>query len=360
MPRAPISGAPVSAAPVSATPISGAPPLPQRIPAPPDVPDFPGELPDAYAEPGEPSRVGVDKPDLARIATGLRYKDDFEEQDRPEPDGFDFDAVLAAVKQVPGVSDAALKPNPGGVHTLRLDLDEGADPALVSRLVARLLKQKMGLAAEPRRAAPTPPPIPPPLGPPAPAGMPVAGASPAPRIPVPPAATEQLGGPVADERSRQRHPVTPVRARGADESEQRRHARTGTPRVVLDQVQVSTLGMDATVEVRLSGPGAPAIGVASGPAVDGYVLRLAAVAATSAIDQLLSRVTGDQHGRSFVEHAAVVPFGSCEVAVAVILLAYGGTVEQLTGSALVAGDPRQAVVRATLAAVNRRLDALLG
>ena len=49
-----------------------------------------------------------------------------------------------------------------------------------------------------------------------------------------------------------------------------------------------------------------------------------------------------------------------EVAVVVLLLVYGGTIEQLTGSALVSGDPRQAIVRATMAAVNRRLDALLG
>ena len=101
--------------------------------------------------------------------------------------------------------------------------------------------------------------------------------------------------------------------------------------------------------------------MASGPAVDGYVLRLAAVAATNAIDQLLSSAEGgERQGRSFVEHATVVPFGSCEVAVVVLLLVYGGTIEQLTGSALVSGDPRQAIVRATMAAVNRRLDALLG
>ncbi|MET8837198.1 hypothetical protein ABZV78_25235, partial [Micromonospora sp. NPDC004540] len=57
--------------------------------------------------------------------------------------------------------------------------------------------------------------------------------------------------------------------------------------------------------------------------------------------------------------AAVVPFGNCEVATVVVLLVCDGWVEQLAGSALVAGDPRQAVVRATLAAVNRRLEALL-
>jgi len=132
------------------------------------------------------------------------------------------------------------------------------------------------------------------------------------------------------------------------------------PRVVIDHVQVSTFGLDATVEVRLAAGDRPAAGLATGPAVDGYVLRLCAVAAAAAIDELLSsssRVT--ERGRCFVEHAAVVPFGSCEVATVVVLLVCDGWVEQLAGSALVAGDPRQAVVRATLAAVNRRLEALL-
>jgi hypothetical protein len=358
VPAAPVSGMPVSAAPVSGIPVSAAPvfgaaPLPQRIPALPDVPEVPEDGPDdQVVGPEELGRTLVAQRELARIATQLRYEDDLDEQPPPRNDGFDFEAVLAAVRQVPGVSDANLKPNANGVHTLRLDLAEGADPAGVSRTVARLLKQKMGLAAEPRRATPS--------------DNPVAGTAPAPRMPIPPGPAEQLAGPVADERSRQRHPVNTLRGRvatdgRAEEAEPRRGYRSGGAfRVVLDQVQVSTLGMEATVEVRMSGPSGPAIGVASGPAVDGYVLRLAAVAATSAIDQLLSRVTGDPHGRSFVEHAAVVPFGSCEVAVTVILLTHGGQVEQLTGSSLVNGDPRQAVVRATLAAVNRRLDALLG
>jgi hypothetical protein len=401
-------------------------PLPQRIPAAPDVPDVPDddEPDDGFVETEQALPPVLDPPELARIATRLRHEEDVEEQPEQRPDGFDVPAVLAAVRQVEGVRDAQLRPNPGGVHTLRLDLAEGADPGRVSREVARLLKQKMGLAAEPRRQ-PAPPAQPPgprlpgsaapisgagtglvggaglaggtgvpggsgPVGgagsasepattvdadqPRDPGGMPVAGAAPAPRIPIPAAATEQLGGAVAanaalhtDERSRRRHPVTTVRGRGAQDgrsegdSEVRRPVRPGTaPRVILDQVQVSTLGLDATVEVRLTNSGAPAIGVASGPAVDGYVLRLSAVAAASAIDQLLATVeVPEQPGRCFVEHAAVVPFGSCEVAVVVVLLVFGGLVEQMAGSALVSGDPRQAVVRATLAAVNRRLDSIL-
>jgi hypothetical protein len=131
--------------------------------------------------------------------------------------------------------------------------------------------------------------------------------------------------------------------------------------VVLDHVQVTTLGVDATVLVRLElSTGGSAVGKGHGPAVDQYLLRLAACAAGDAIDQLLVDPTsGDSRGRCFVEHVAVVPFAGCEVAVVVLLFVCGTFAEQLAGCALINGDPRQAVVRATLSAVNRRLESLL-
>jgi hypothetical protein len=129
--------------------------------------------------------------------------------------------------------------------------------------------------------------------------------------------------------------------------------------VLLEQVEVGTHGADAVVEVRLFADGRPAVGVARGPAFDGYVLRLAAVATASAIDELLVGADGEPRARCFIQNATVVPLDSCEVAVVVLLLAHGGWVEELSGSAVVNGDQRQAVVRATLAGVNRRLEALL-
>ena len=163
------------------------------------------------------------------------------------------------------------------------------------------------------------------------------------------------------------HPVTAAYSGGqisGTESAPSRPLNPGSPpgpRVVIDHVQVSTFGLDATVETRLAAGKQLANGLATGPAVDAYVLRLCAISAASAIDELLRTSTRVEEGvgRCFVEHAAVVPFGNCEVAVVVVLLVCGGWVEQLAGSALVSGDPRQAVVRATLAAVNRRLEALL-
>jgi hypothetical protein len=131
-------------------------------------------------------------------------------------------------------------------------------------------------------------------------------------------------------------------------------------RLRLEQVEVVNHGFDTVVHVRLAAGEHVAVGTAAGPAVDPYVLRMCATAAASALDTLLTDTeTGAAGGRCYVEHATMLSLGNCEVAVVVMLLASGGWVEQLTGSAMVAGDARQAIVRATLAAANRRLDALL-
>ncbi|MEH1126518.1 Daple [Micromonospora sp. CPCC 206061] len=358
--------------------------LPQRVPAEPDVPTVP-----------EPPTVesSADAPDLTRIWSHLR-RDDVQPRERPE--GFDVQAIVAAVRGVEGVRDASVRMTASGAHNLRLDLADGADPAEVSRMVARLLQERMGLAAAPRdlpsAAAQQQPSPPPPAQPPSgssfvpaqpqPTGrasVPSPGepprrraarrayqeenelAPPPPRVVAAPPAAVPPPPPEAPEPAEAEHPLgqssTPVEA--AAPRPLKPLANPG-PRVTIDEVQVSTFGLDATVEVRLAADERRATGRANGPAVDAYVLRLCATAAAAAIDDLLS--TAEQptdRGRCFVEHTAVVPFGTCEVAIVVVLLVCGGWVEQLAGSALVAGDPRQAVVRATLGAVNRRLESLL-
>ncbi|SCE69027.1 hypothetical protein GA0070563_101393 [Micromonospora carbonacea] len=384
--------------------------LPQRVPAEPDVPVVPE--PPAVEPPAE-------TPELARIATHLR-RDDEPAPPQERPEGFDVNAILDAVRGVAGVRDAALRRTPAGAHSLRLDLADGADPAEVSRQVARLLQDRMGLAAAPQDAAGPPGAPPPPVRRRSAEARPdLRGTAPRPpeRRPADPRAVDPRaagrlpeGRPSADappprldrradpagEPPRRRRQATTHRGRAAVEEPGQVSAApaglaTGSPatlgssysggqmtttetapsrpldtggapgpRVVIDHVQVSTFGLDANVEVRLLADRETASGYATGPAVDGYVLRLCAVAAAAAVDQLLRG--GEQEpdrGRCFVEHAAVVPFGNCEVATVVVLLVCDGWVEQLAGSALVAGDPRQAVVRATLAAVNRRLEALL-
>ena len=315
-----------------AAPVSGPGDLPQRVPAEPDVPDV-GDI----AGPQPPA----DAPELARrIATRLR-RDDVPQEAPSE--GFDVEAVLDAVRVVPGVREASVRPNHTGAHTLRLDLAEDADPVQVSRVVARMLQERMGLSAAPQYV---------------------------PRARSSPEARKSTGGPPggASAPGGARDPDGHRRARDTDPSDLPRSeprsqplpvTRSG-PRVVIDHVQVNVVGLHATVEVQLAAGHRRALGLASGPAIDSYLVRLAAVSAARAVDQLMGGPSqGDRPSRCFVEHTGVVPFGSTEVAVVVVMLVCGGWVEQLAGSAVVDGDARHAAVRATLGAVNRRLDALL-
>jgi hypothetical protein len=327
--------------------------LPQRVPAQPDVPKVP-----------EPPLVEptAETPQLARIATHLRRGDVLPVQERQE--GFDVQAILAAVREVAGVRDASLRTTPAGAHSLRLDLSEGADSAEVSRRVARLLSERMGLDAAMQGDMLMPPP-------PAPAR---ADRPPAQRLPssTPPVERpRQIPAPVErppaeskvpERRKRQDEPTGAVDLAEAEPAQPRPlyPAEHPGPRVVIENVQVNTYGTDAHVEVRLSVGDRVAAGSASGPAVDGFLLRLCAVATAGAVDDLLSTSTHpDGPARCFVEHAAAVPFGASQVAVVVLLLSCNGWVEQLAGSAVVTSDDRHAMVRATLAAVNRRLEALL-
>ncbi|GIE96189.1 hypothetical protein [Paractinoplanes rishiriensis] len=325
--------------------------LPQRVPAQPDVPRVP--------EPplGEPT---AETPALARIATHLRRGDVLQPQERQE--GFDVQAILAAVRGVAGVRDASLRQTPTGAHSLRLDLAEGADPAEVSRRVARLLQDRMGLDAAMKGEAAVPSALVPtsatrPVSPPV-ATRPVSLEPPAPR-PVSPAVRPASAPPVPVERDRRPAAVVPADVEPSPPRPLYPGDQPG-PRVVIENVHVNTFGTEASVEVRLGVGDRTASGRASGPAVDGYLLRLCAMATAGAVDQILSTSEHpDGPGRCFVEHAAAVSFGSTQVAVVVLLLSCNGWVEQLSGSAVVTGDDRHAMVRATLAAVNRRLEALL-
>jgi hypothetical protein len=370
-------------------PVAEADDLPQRIPAEPDVPaPAPSE---AKVEADEP--VLKDKAQLSRMLSHLRREDVPAER----PDGFDIQAVLAAVREVAGIREASMRTTATGAHHLRLELAEGADPGAISRMVARMLQDQMGIDAA-LMGPPGPPPAIPAQAEPAP--EPPSVVPPRPRSGLgaaPPPATEnwpdQPPPPRLDRfdrleqaqqrEPRRRHPVSVPRRpiselrpseraaatwKSNGENDQAAGAtppalatdRDQGPRAIIEHVQTSTFGLDATVEVRLTTGDRNAIGVASGPAVDAYVLRLCAAATAAAVDDLLRDGTSTgETGRCFVEHAALVPMGSCDVAVVVVLLVCGGWVEQLAGSALVSGDPRRAVVRATLSAVNRRLAALL-
>jgi hypothetical protein len=290
-------------------------PLPRRVPRVPDV-DFPLE-----SDPTEPTPdPATERRELNRIADYLR-----DETEAPEPakrpDGIDLGAVLAAVRQVPEVRDAQLRWNAQAGHTLRIEFADGVDEREVTKRIVRLLRNRLGLGAQPSTEEPTVDT--------SGRGRPAVGAARVPTRQVPTGRGRPLPRPPGGE----------------------------TARLVLENVTVTRLGAEARVEVRLRGPGGvSAVGEGQGPGVDAYLARLAATAAGNAVNQVLS---SGNRGKVFIEHVSVVPFGVTEVAVVVLLFAYDNVAEQLAGSAIVGEDPHQAVVRATLAALNRRLAALL-
>ena len=305
---------------------------------------------------------------------------------------------------------------PAGAHSLRLDLADGADPAEVSRQVARLLQERMGLAAAPQNVPGLPSTPPPPVR--RRAAEPRRAAYPGDSTRGFARSRRGPGGRVADGRPSARRsgrgragrpgavdrhgPDAPPpversapgsRHRGGTRvglgrAGRRRDRQPGDARHVVLRWSGDHDGVGAVPAAghrrRAGAPGGdrPRAGQhvrpgreRGGPAAGrgrqrlrvrhrpgGGRLRAAAlrggggrrggrVAARRRerrAGPLLRRARG---GRCRSATARWPPWWCCWSA--------SGWVEQLAGSALVAGDPRQAVVRATLAAVNRRLEALL-
>ena len=123
----------------------------------------------------------------------------------------------------------------------------------------------------------------------------------------------------------------------------------GAPRPSLTSITVHRRDGEVEVTVALSIDGSVFTGTASGPGAPIHRPRIVAQASLRAVDELLGLP-------SHVETATIVSAGEREVALAVLTLSIPRIGEQaLCGSALVRGDAEDAVARAVLAAINRRL-----
>lgn len=119
-------------------------------------------------------------------------------------------------------------------------------------------------------------------------------------------------------------------------------------------LSVSVLRTTAEVKVHLEDQGLVYEGIASGPYARASRLELIGEAALRAVELFLRT-----DGMFLLEGVTVSPVGTHEVAVAVVALP-GREEETLCGSAVVRDDPREAVVRAVLDALNRPVSWLLG
>ncbi len=230
----------------------------------------------------------------------------------------DAEDVLTAVRDVPGVRAADLRTDPSGGRTLRLDVADGMDTDEVAAAASEALRSRFGDDTELAVAA----------------------------------------GTEFDLDRDEAHETAELDARpvgnGLSQIPDPDGPPNGDRRAIIERIQVATAGAECAVEVCLTADGVRAVGRAGGPALDPYLLRVAALATVDAVGVLAGgRV------RCAVEHVDVVTAGPCRVVVVVLVWMSGEAAERLVGSAVVTGDARQAAVRATMGALNRRLGPVL-
>ena len=228
--------------------------------------------------------------------------------------------LLAALRAVPGVTEADVEPDGlGGPGLLKLDLEPGADEAEVATTVGRLLRSRFGLGVDTDHVQ---------------------------------VVEEAVLTPCDEDlRDPDRHAVPPGDPGSAvvPLSVQRAAARPSISRMHL----VSS-GLDVTATVTLSAGQNTAVGEARGAASQPGVHRAVAGATLRAVEQLV-----DYPVRFELDRLEVTPMGNDRTVVVSLTMLSGRGTERFTGAAAVREDVRQAVIRATLDALNRRLEMLL-
>ncbi len=313
--------------------------------------------------------------------------------------GGDRAAVVTALRAVSGVADAEILPDPeGGPGTLRLQLKPGADEVSVARTVNRLLGEQFGLGVdsgrvqvveEVRRRQPaasgSAQAAGAPAGSPSPSSASDSGSSSAPATPavvrpepqlrpVPPFTGPSVGLSTA--------PSEPGVIRVPDATtDTTEHAgpRQGTPpragaglgtvadldpvqstgaargaRLLIHRMQLASAENGVTSEVTLELSGTEHTGVAGAASTPTSVHRSVAQATLRAVEDAL-----DGRLRFELEHLETASLGNERaILVEVAMITPRGS-ERLTGVSAVRDDTRQAVIRATLDAVNRRIETYL-
>jgi hypothetical protein len=332
--------------------------------------------------------------------------------DTPSVNIRDNRQLVAALLDVSGVSGASIESTGAGPGTLRLQLAAGSDQVIVAGEVNRLLRSKFGLAVDPDRVRvideiDSPAPVP---------GLQGSGsvlgkhavadsgadtavdtaADTAANTAAPPSidlpvdlpmdllvgkaagSTGDDGARTTDEARRAGStPAIGAYARDAIgiatilSTDQRiAHGATGTngathqaapnvtltrpSRLSIERVQLVSAGLGTAVTVTLGLDGRSLEGEAEGAATQSGLLRSVAAATLRAIERVI-----DGTVRFEVEHVEVARIGIDQTALVVITMLTGRSAQRLSGASVVREDTREAVIRAVLAALNRRMEPLL-
>lgn len=300
--------------------------------------------------------------------------------------------LLDALRSVPGVAAADIEPDdrPEGAGTLRLQLDPGADEVAVATSVNRVLREQFGLAVDANRvqvveeSTPTRPEGPDPLTSPlddvletAPTrptltavpgylGQPddaeaaaagtgsvgfdegLAGYAPSAAEPAPAVDAPRADAPRADA------PEAAASSTEVVDSVDVADAPDRSPRILIARMQLVSAGLGVSTEVTLSWLGQPFAGQAAAAATPTSVHRSVAQATLRAVESVVGG-----RARFELEQLEINQLGPDRAVVVVISMLTKLGSERLTGVSVVREDVRQAVIRATLDALNRRLESLL-
>jgi hypothetical protein len=302
--------------------------------------------------------------------------------------------LVAALLSVDGVADAAVEESDdqgpgGGPGSLRLLLRPGADEVGVATAVNRVLRDRFGLAVDSDRVAVVEEPAEPD---PVPAkgaakaaaakvsaqrGKPGASAAGAGAITAAAVVAEaearlerESGGaaqaataaapasrPAAAKPDLAAAGASTVEVAGAElpKTADAPRAAGSTRRPTIERVEVVTAGLNVSSAVTLGLGARSETGRADGMASAAGVHRTVATATLSAVEELV-----EGSARFQLEHVEIASAAGERTALALVTMLTERGGEQLSGSSVVREDQRQAVIRAVLAAVNRRVEPLLG
>ena len=258
--------------------------------------------------------------------------------------------LLDALRAVPGVAAADLEPDerPEGAGTLRLQLAPGADEIAFATSVNRVLREQFGLAVDAGRVQVVEESVP--LSPPAPPSQPATEG----------AATAASGRPtltaVPGYRETESEPTASVvsEPETADALTPRLIESTRPPRILIQRMQLVSAGLGVTTSVALTWQGQAYVGESSAAATPTSVHRSVATATLRALEEVIGTAA-----RFELEQLEINQLGPDRAVVVVVAMLTKLGSERLTGVSVVREDVRQAVIRATLDSLNRRLESLL-
>lgn len=271
--------------------------------------------------------------------------------------------LLDALRAVPGVAAADIEPDDraDGAGTLRLQLSPGADEIAVATSVNRVLREQFGLAVDANRVQVVEESLPTDAGgthrrPTEPtsefeieSAQGVEPETPQPRPSAPRPTLTAIPGyrdvaepdPVSEQVVEQASAApAPLPSRGQ--------------RILIQKMQLVSAGLGVTTSVSLSWQSHTFTGEASAAATPTSVHRSVAMATLQAVEGVVGG-----RARFELEQLEVNQLGPDRAVVVVVSMLTRVGSERLTGVSVIREDVRQAVIRATLDSLNRRIESLL-